>query len=76
MDLKTFELDLTFKARAGIGPIGELIIAVGDMLVGIKVTGPLYDPKVELIPLPGLSEPDSPSSRGLSVVDTSKSDGP
>jgi hypothetical protein len=54
---------MRFRSRSGVLLLRDLVGGVGDQLAGIKVTGPIWDPKASLIPLPALAA-DDPALEG------------
>ncbi len=54
LDLASFELDTRFRSRGGVLLLRDLVGGIGDQLASLEVTGPLWDPRVRVIALPGL----------------------
>jgi hypothetical protein len=59
LDLNTFELDARFHSRSAVLVLRDLVGEIGDQFVAIEVTGPLWDPKADIITLPNLNKPRS-----------------
>jgi hypothetical protein len=58
LDLASFELDTRFRSRGGVLLLRDLVGGIGDQLASLEVTGPLWDPRVRVIALPGLQSHD------------------
>ena len=58
MNLDTFELNARFNSRSAVALLRDTVGGIGDQLVAIEVTGPLWAPEAKLVPLPGMSTPD------------------
>jgi hypothetical protein len=54
LDWSTMQVDLRLRPRGGWAVLRDLIGAMQDQLYEISVTGPLLDPVVEVVALPGL----------------------
>ncbi|MDY7109326.1 MAG: hypothetical protein SYC29_11890, partial [Planctomycetota bacterium] len=59
MDLDTFKLDARFHSRSAVLVLRDLVGEIGDQLVAIEVTGPLWDPEASVITLPNINKPRS-----------------
>lgn len=57
MDLNTFEIDARFHSRSAVLLLRDLVGEIGDQLVAIEVTGPLWDPEASIITLPNINKP-------------------
>jgi hypothetical protein len=66
VNLATSALDLQLSSRSGLPVLGQVLGALGDAFLRIRVTGTLSDPQPSLEPLveppaPPAVEPDQPS---------------
>ena len=57
LDLNTFEIDARFHSRSAVLLLRDVVGEIGDQLVAIEVTGPLWDPEADIVTLPNISKP-------------------
>ncbi|MHC5024369.1 MAG: hypothetical protein ACYTGG_10745, partial [Planctomycetota bacterium] len=62
MDADTFELNTRFRIRTGMLVLRDLAGGLSDGLFLIELTGPIFEPNVNIIPLPGISNSQSPAA--------------
>jgi hypothetical protein len=55
MHAETFELNTRFRIRTGMLVLRDLAGGLSDGLFVIELTGPIFEPKVSIIPLPGIN---------------------
>jgi hypothetical protein len=54
LSLSDLELDVHFRSRSGWLVLREIIGLLGDQLFCLHLHGPVDEPTVEIVPLPGL----------------------
>jgi len=59
VNLKTFEIVGRFHSRGAVPLVRDVVGGIGDQLVGIELTGPLWDPEARFVALPGIGKASS-----------------
>ena len=50
---------MDFQVRSWNPILSQILQPIGDQILGIRVVGPLNEPEIKLVPLPGLSRDNS-----------------